>query len=302
MSTAGIPTITLLGPFALRVAGREVMDLPRKGQALLAFLAMQPDRRVSRELVADLLWTQSGEEQARHSLRQLLVVLRRTPARDVIRTSADKVWIDGTSIEVDALALEADSRAGDPEALLRAASCCRGALLQDIPAISHAFEEWLRPQRARMAGVMARTLRRLAASQIATGAFDEASGTAARLVEMDTLDEAAHRLLMECLARAGRRAEALQQFEFCVRTLRRELDVSPDPETVTSPTVFGREMGRMIPPCRMGLSMGPAAPRPGYPRPPMAISRSARRRPRVRVTRGSLVGRERRQRASLCAF
>ena len=53
MSTAGIPTITLLGPFALRVAGREVMDLPRKGQALLAFLAMQPDRRVSRELVAD---------------------------------------------------------------------------------------------------------------------------------------------------------------------------------------------------------------------------------------------------------
>jgi tetratricopeptide (TPR) repeat protein/TolB-like protein len=49
---------------------------------------------------------------------------------------------------------------------------------------------------------------------------------------MDTLDEASHRLLMECLARAGRQAEALRQADICTRILREELDVAPDAETL----------------------------------------------------------------------
>jgi TolB-like protein/Tfp pilus assembly protein PilF len=65
-----------------------------------------------------------------------------------------------------------------------------------------------------------------------SGELDAAVSTASDLVELDALDEAAHRLLIECLARTGRRIEALQQFETCARNLRAELDVAPDPETV----------------------------------------------------------------------
>ena len=69
--------IQLLGGFRLSVAGREVTSLPRKAQALLAYLAMQDGRPVSRETVSDLLWTDRGATQARHSLRQTLLVTRR---------------------------------------------------------------------------------------------------------------------------------------------------------------------------------------------------------------------------------
>ena len=78
---------------------------------------------------------------------------------------------------------------------------------------------------------MARMLGRLAATHVAAGDFAAAVATASRLVGLDSLDEAAHRLLIECLARAGQRAEALHQFETCARILREELDIAPDAET-----------------------------------------------------------------------
>src|ERR1700733_14306153 len=107
MTSPHIPPLRLLGSFALWIEGHEVIGLPRKARALLAFLAMQPDRRISREVVADLLWTNSGPEQARHSLRQLLVVVRRTPARDIVRNDSDTLWIETGAVAVDALLLTA---------------------------------------------------------------------------------------------------------------------------------------------------------------------------------------------------
>ena len=232
MTSTAPPSLSVLGSFALHVDGREVTGLPRKAQALLAYLALQPDRRVSRELLADLLWTESGHGQSRHSLRQLLVALRRTPAGALIRAGGGKLWIGSGALPVDALTLEAGLADGSPDALARAAACGGGLLLGDFPPVSPGFEEWLLPQRARLDGMLAQTLHRLAAAQIAAGALDAATRTAARLVERYALDESAHRLLIECLARAGHRTEALQQFERCVRTLREDLDVAPETETV----------------------------------------------------------------------
>jgi DNA-binding SARP family transcriptional activator/tetratricopeptide (TPR) repeat protein len=225
-------SLTLIGPFALRVGDCDVTGLPRKAQALIAFLAMQPGRRVSREVVADLLWTQSGADQARHSLRQMLVVLRRTPAGDLVRADADELWIESGTVTVDALALEKRLAETHGAVLSSCVSDVQGGLLENLPAISQGFDEWLRPERARLAGLMAQTLRRRAVTQITTGDYDAAVETASRLVGMDTLDEAGQRLLIEALARAGRRIEALQQFEICSDTLLTELDIAPDAETV----------------------------------------------------------------------
>src|SRR6185312_12235075 len=68
--------LQLLGPFELRSGGRTVSSLPKKAQALLAYLAMQRGRAVPREQLAELLWGRSGGEQARRSLRQCLMSLR----------------------------------------------------------------------------------------------------------------------------------------------------------------------------------------------------------------------------------
>lgn len=216
----------------MRVSGCDVGGLPRKAQAFVVYLAMQPGRRVPREVIADLLWTQSGPEQARHSLRQMLSVLRRTPFGDLLRSSADALWIEAGAIAVDALTLESGLAAIDERELSLCVALYRGALLDGFPAVASGFDEWLRLERARVAGVMAQTLRRLIAIQTAAGAYDAAVETAVRLAGMDLLDEAAHRLLMECFARAGRRAEALLQFETCADILREELDVAPDADTL----------------------------------------------------------------------
>src|ERR1700751_6149225 len=67
----------LLGPLSLAIDGRQLRQLPRKADALLALLALQPGRPIARETVADFLWTDRGPEQARHSLRQTLLLLGR---------------------------------------------------------------------------------------------------------------------------------------------------------------------------------------------------------------------------------
>ena len=70
--------LRLLGPLSLAVDGHEMHQLPRKADALLALLALQRGRPITRETVADFLWTDRGPEQARHSLRQTLLVLHRS--------------------------------------------------------------------------------------------------------------------------------------------------------------------------------------------------------------------------------
>ena len=56
--------------------------------------------------------------------------------------------------------------------------------------------------------------------------------TAARLLTLDPLREAAHRILMRAYAAQGRQGSALKQFEACRDILKHELGVEPEPETV----------------------------------------------------------------------
>ncbi len=99
-------------------------------------------------------------------------------------------------------------------------------------AVSPGFDEWLLVERTKFTNITARVLRRLVTTHLAAGDFAAAVEIASRLVRLDALDEAAHRLLIECLAQAGQRAEALHQFETCARILREELDIAPDAGTV----------------------------------------------------------------------
>jgi DNA-binding SARP family transcriptional activator len=54
---------------------------------------------------------------------------------------------------------------------------------------------------------------------------------ARRLVDLDPLNEAAHRRLIAAYARTGRRGHALRQFLACRRALVAELGVEPGAET-----------------------------------------------------------------------
>ena len=69
--------LQVLGRFRLvEPDGREIVIRSRKLQGLIAFLALAPDR-CDRVRLATLLWGDRLDGQARQSLRQALVMLRK---------------------------------------------------------------------------------------------------------------------------------------------------------------------------------------------------------------------------------
>ncbi len=73
----GVLQLSLLGGFAARMDSGAQIDIPtKKAQALLAYLALQPGKTLSRDKLANLLWSDRGDKQALGSLRQALTVLR----------------------------------------------------------------------------------------------------------------------------------------------------------------------------------------------------------------------------------
>jgi DNA-binding SARP family transcriptional activator len=224
--------LRLLGPLSLAIDGRELRQLPRKADALLALLALQLGRPIARETVADFLWTDRGPEQARHSLRQTLLVLRHSVGHDLILAEDNCLVIPPGTLTVDAIEFEARAVSTDQDVLAEAAALYRGELLENRGPVASRFDDWLTVERSRLAALAATILRRLAAASAAGGEIETAIAAAMRLVTIDNLREDSYRLLIELLARAGRRAEALRRFDTVTELLRRELGVRPDDQTV----------------------------------------------------------------------
>src|SRR5215471_13000534 len=68
--------LTLLGAFTL--SGTTPCAVPsKKGQALLALLAIPPGQAHRRDKLASMLWGGHSEESARQNLRQCLTAIRR---------------------------------------------------------------------------------------------------------------------------------------------------------------------------------------------------------------------------------
>ena len=147
----------LSGPLRLEGPdGRPVEGLSRRGQAMLAFLALQPGQRAERGKLADLLWSDRGEEQARASLRQELSVLgRRLPGILVA---------DRQSVRLAEGALETD-RTGP------------GAFLEGFDLRSEAWEDWLREKRSAMEEMPEATTTRGGRPAIAVLPFGEMGAT-----------------------------------------------------------------------------------------------------------------------------
>jgi DNA-binding SARP family transcriptional activator/TolB-like protein len=225
-------SLKLLGLFALTLNGEPVPSLPRRVQALLALLSAHKGRSLPRELAADMLWTDRGAQQARQSLRQALFTLRRALDIEIIRAADDSLSLVPEVLVVDVLEFETLASSQKIDDLARRASLYQGELLQNLPAISPRFDAWLGSERRRLEALATAGLHQLAEAQAAIGNWHAAIATARHLLEFDDMDEDAHRQVMRLLAKAGRRAEALRQYETCEQILKRELDVAPEPETI----------------------------------------------------------------------
>jgi DNA-binding SARP family transcriptional activator len=227
-------SMNLLGGFRLRVGERDVVAMPRKGQALLALLAFRNGDPISREAVADLLWTDRGAEQARHSLRQMLLTLRRDlrdAGDDLIRNDDQMLSFAKDAVATDVKRFRDLTGRHDMASLSDAAAVYTGPLLAGFPALSADFDDWLERSRGELANHAIEALARLADACLASGDMIGAVRATERMLEIDPLREDNHRSLMRLYLRASRRVDAIRQYARCVEILRTELDVSPSAET-----------------------------------------------------------------------
>src|SRR5271167_2542635 len=225
-------SIGVLGPLVIERDDCRLGKVPKKARALLGYLAAQGGQAVSRERLADLMWPYQGSEQARHSLRNCLLELRKalgpSGARHLVADFANCRIQD---VVVDLDRFERLSRLHHRSELQAAAELYRGEFLADFDIDSEPFQEWLAAERDRTLALICDILQRLTAAQEAAGEADAAIQSGRRLVALDPLSEFGQRALMRAYARAGRRGEALRQYKNCAETLKRELGVAPDAET-----------------------------------------------------------------------
>jgi ABC-type transport system substrate-binding protein/DNA-binding SARP family transcriptional activator len=236
--------LSLLGPFAAALDGRSLTSFRTKAtQALLIYLACQPEQAHRRERLMALLWPGLPQKSAQANLRQTLYQLRRSIPAAAAKDGGDPVTFllsDWQTIRVNPEAsYELDVREfqaklgpaleGWPEAV----ALYRGDFLADfyLPD-SEAFEEWVLSWRADLRGRALKALDSLAGRALEEGDYEAAEGFARRSIEIDYLRESSHRQYMQALAGGGRRNEALAHYEHYQQLVRRELDATPSPEMV----------------------------------------------------------------------
>ncbi len=221
--------VSLLGPPRVERAGTLVGFDTRKAVALLAYLALA-DRPRPRDALADLLWPDNDIEHARGALRRTLSTLRAAIGPESLETTRDHLRLiksQDLTIDVDHFqALVAEGDLGTAVRLFRG-DFLEGFGLRDAPD----FEDWARNQAETLRRELTGALARLAAGLEETGDYSAALVHVRRWLSLDPLHEPAHRALIRLYALTGDRAAALVQYRQCVRTLSRELGVSPLPET-----------------------------------------------------------------------
>ncbi|MEM7129551.1 MAG: tetratricopeptide repeat protein [Chloroflexota bacterium] len=235
----------LFGPPRLEVDDKQINISLRKGQALLAYLAIMRQTH-SRDALSTLFWPESSQQKARANLRRFLYDLNKRVAPELLAVTPETLginpdlafWVDvekfGQLIQ-EASIESATSSQLSPEgeqALVTATALYTDDFMAGFTLPDCAeFDEWQFFQREALCHALAQVLQRLSEHHKNGGAFTEALSYARRWLGLDPLHEPAHRYLMQLYALAGQHSAALRQYEECVRILDEELRVPPEVDT-----------------------------------------------------------------------
>src|SRR4051794_37701245 len=210
-------------------------DWPRrKVLRLFKCLTTQRDRRLAREQAMALFWPDAPPEAASDSLRSSLTILRQTlrPVPDLIQADRYHIWINPAidywcdAEEFERLGRRALTREGEPALYEQALRLYDGVYLP-----TDLYDDWATARRDSLHELWFSLVGGLSALYEQQGASDAAIAWLKQAAERDSCREDLQAQLMRLLAQTGRRVEALRQYQQLRESLRRELEVDPDPET-----------------------------------------------------------------------
>jgi DNA-binding SARP family transcriptional activator len=236
--------VRVLGPLEAVVHGRRITRWGSlKARAVLQYLVIHADRPVRREILMETYWPRHTHNSSRNNLNVALSSLRRTLQNRRPRTcvlfaegcyllNPDLVWrIDQTVFLADVEAARASEDAGRRNEAIavygRAVRLYRGPLFEDDTT-----SEWYLPNRRQLEEVYLQALERFAELHLVLGDPAAAEDGAQRALATDPCRESSHRLLMRCYAGRHQHHLVPRQLQICASVLRRELGISPAPETL----------------------------------------------------------------------
>jgi DNA-binding SARP family transcriptional activator/TolB-like protein len=226
--------LRVLGPFAIAAEGIPTLRVTsRKGCALLAYLAMHPEHRASREHLAFALWGDRPESNSRQCLRQCVLSLRQdlgAAAADVMRVDADQIALNTGGVTIDAMQFKALARSLSDSDLARAAELYRGEFLSDMN-FDETFDAWIGRTRTELETLAAEVFQSLAQHADARADARSALNAVERLIALDPLREDWQRLALTIYARHRGRGFALKYAETLEGQLKEELGVEPEVAT-----------------------------------------------------------------------
>ena len=195
--------------------------------ALLALLALSPNRALAREKIFAMLWPEADIASARHLLNTAVHVIRRDAGDDVLLTRRDEVAL-APDVEVDVLQFDTMRASGQHELALslHRASFLDGFFLDG----SSEFEQWLSRERSRLVVAYRESLEALAERCEREGDSAAALQWWRRLNHEDPYNTRVVVRLMLALEQLGDHGNAIDIADEHAALLARELEAEPSTE------------------------------------------------------------------------
>jgi len=248
--------INTLGGWNITRADGATLTIPAQRVSFLALLVTAGVRGVQRDKASALLWPESPNENARHSIGQVLYALR----RDVISAEAvlgtTTLRLNPEVVVCDAWELDAAARAGD---VARVAELYAGPFFDGVRVRGSAeLDHIIDAERARLSALQAQALESLARTAASEGKAHAAVGWWRRLAAHEPLSSRIALEFVGSLAAAGDRTAALDAARVHETLVRDELGASPDP---TFSAFVERLTRELAPAPRLVTREEPPAPR-----------------------------------------
>jgi DNA-binding SARP family transcriptional activator len=220
----------VLGPIEALDEDRRLAIGGPKQRLLLGVLLLRANRIVGGRDLVDALWADAPPATAAAAVQVYVSRLRKAVPEGALETRPQGYVVRVAPGELDAERFEALVReAGDAPAPETVSDTLREALAlwRGEPLEGRELGGWARAEAHRLAALAADAVERRIAAELELGRHAEHVSELETLVAADPLRERLRELLMLALYRAGRQAEALEQFRAARRMFRDELGLEP---------------------------------------------------------------------------
>jgi len=229
-----------LGPPQIHLDDEPLNLDRRKMTALLAYLAIERGGH-QRAALSSLLWPDYEQSKAYKNLRQTIWEIQQAAGEGWLDVTRQEIGLnDSADIYLDISEFDSLLEKSRSESDIS----LRTALLTDSAKIyrhhfltgfslkdAQPFNDWAFAESEELRFKLAEVLTTVSNDYCSLGQAEQAIYHARRLISLDPLNEASHRTLMEVYLQAGQHNAALKQYQTLEQTLRKELNLDPQPKT-----------------------------------------------------------------------